>query len=148
MAALFVTLRANDIFQSGIGGASHLINIPSLEGLASSMGLAVYDSITVQIGETIQYFLTFDDVIKYIHFGKGVGTVNVEGTMFSDCSGDVPGLGEFTKSVSGLRGKSSKVSLGGAAFTVIMTHASVTVIGEPQTMGKFSFTFSIVNHSL
>jgi hypothetical protein len=29
-----------------------------------------------------------------------------------------------------------------------MTNAQVTIVGDPDTMAKFNFTFSVVNHSL
>jgi hypothetical protein len=147
MAASFLALSRTDMFYSG-GAATYLLGIPAVDALLSNVGLALYDSVTLQIGETIQYFLTFDDVIKYIHFGKGVGTITVEGTMFSDCDGYLPGFAIFNNGVSALRGKTQVVSLGGRAFTVIMTNAAINVVGEPLTSAKFTFTFSIVNHSL
>ena len=147
MAASFLALSRSDMFYSG-GAVTHLLGIPAIDALLSDVGLALYDSVIVQVGETIQYFLTFDDVIKYIHFGKGVGTITVEGTMFSDCDGFLPGFSIFNNGVSELRGTTQVISLGGRAFTVIMTNASINVVGEPLTSAKFTFNFSIVNHSL
>lgn len=147
MAATFYSLTSGDIFSSG-GGATHLISIPSVDSIVTPTGIAIYDNVTIQVGETIQYFLTFDDVIKYIHFGKGVGSVTAEGTMYSDCIGNLPGLSRFTSAVSALRGQTTTISLGGAGFTVVMTQASISITGEPLTSAKFNFTFSIVNHGL
>lgn len=147
MPATFYTLSTGDIFRNG-GGASHLVSIPTVESIVSSRGLAVYNSISLQLGETIQYFLTFDDVIKYIHFGKGVGAFTVEGTMYCDCDGNLPGISRFTGAFSALRGKSVNVILGGATFTCILTQAQLAITGDPDTMAQFSFSFSVVNHGL
>ena len=149
MPASFYTYYSGDIFKQVSGGAQDLIAIPMVDDIVrDKSGLAIYDSITLQIGETIQYFLTFDDVIKFIHFGKGVGSLVVEGTLFGDCDGNIPGLAKFKTALSALRGVEQSALIGNIAVTVIMTNAQVTVVGDPDTMAKFNYTFSVVNHSL
>ena len=148
MPASFFTYDGGDIFKQVSGGAQDLIAIPMVDDIIGEAGLAIYDSITLQIGETIQYFLTFDDVIKFIHFGKGVGSLVVEGTLFGDCDGNIPGLAKFKTALSALRGVEQSALIGNIAVTVIMTNAQVTVVGDPDTMAKFNFTFSVVNHQL
>ena len=147
MAAAFVNLEKDDVFKSG-GSADHLVKIPQVDNIVGQSGLAIYTEVSVQIGETIQYFLTFDDVIKFIHFGKGLGTVNVAGIMFSKCDGDIPGLNKFSGAVSGLRGKEQTISIGSMTLTVILNSAQISVISEPDTMAQFVFNFSIVNHTM
>ena len=81
MAAIFMNLSKSDFFHSG--GSANPIFIPRVEDLVSDHGfLALYTQVSVQLPETIQYFLTFDDVIKVIHFGKGVGSIVAEGIMY------------------------------------------------------------------
>jgi len=147
MAATFFNLNKNDVFKSG-GSADHLIKVPKVDDLISQSGLAIYTEVGVQIGETLQYFLTFDDVIKFIHFGKGLGTVTASGIMFSDCDGDIPGLRRFSSAISGLRGKEQKINIGNMTLTGILTGAQVSIVSEPDTMAQFSFNFAIVNHTL
>ena len=148
MAATFITLQGNDVFKA-TGSASHLINIPSLDDIVGKSGLAIYTDVSVQIGETIQYFMTFDDVIKFIHFGKGIGQIGVSGILFSDCQGQMPGLQQFfSTAISQLRGKPTDITVGGTTFTTTMTTAQVNIVAEPDTMAQFQVSFSIVNHTL
>jgi hypothetical protein len=111
-------------------------------------GLAIYDTVSYQLNETIQYFLTFDDVVKFIHFGKGVGSLVANGLMFSDCDGEIIGLKKFEKAITDLRGKEQKITIGSAEFTAIMTSVQITITSDPDTMAHFTFNFSIVDHSL
>lgn len=146
MSAVLVAHGGNDMFKTG-GSASHMLYIPAVQDIVSSRGgIAMYNSVSVKLSETIQYFLTFDDVIKVIHFGKAVGALNVEGTLFSDCSGYIPGLRNFASAFYSLRGIVIPAVIGSFSLKVIMTDAQVTIIGNPDTLADFSFQFSIVNH--
>jgi hypothetical protein len=147
MSAVLVTLSSSDLFKSG-GGSDHLISISGVNDIVGDSGLAIYNSVSVRLNETIQYFLTFDDVIKAIHFGKGVGSILAEGTMFSTCSGDVPGMSKFSSAFTNLRGKVTQATIGGMAFQVMVTDAQVQIIGDPDTMAMFSFSFAILDHNL
>jgi hypothetical protein len=146
MPASLINSSSGDVFSSGAGGASAMISVPGVDGIVG--GLAVYDTVSMQINDTIQYFLTFDDAIKYIFFGKGVGTFTAEGTMYCTCDGSIPSLSAWAGAVGALRGQPSTASIGGATATVVLTSAQVNVVGEPDTMAKFIFTFAIVDHQL
>jgi hypothetical protein len=150
MSASFITLSDKDLFKSGSGAASHMIKIPEVDNVVdiSGGGLALYDSVALHSGETIQYFLTFDDVIKYIHFGKALGTIIVEGTMFSNCKGELPGLKLFHQAISKLRGVQQEIVLGEKTFTVVMSNSNVNIQGDPLTHAKFTFNFSVIDHDL
>ena len=100
------------------------------------------------MGETLQYFLTFDDVIKFIHFGKGLGNIVADGIMFSERHGDLPGLPQFFQDFSSFRGKKETITVGVEAFTVVISSANITAIGEPDTMAYFQAVFTIVDHQL
>jgi phosphotransferase system IIA component len=147
MPATFITLSKQDIFQSG-GAADAFIDIPGVRNIISKDSLAVYNTISVQLGETIQYFLTFDDVIKYIHFGKGLGTLTVEGMLFSDCDANIPGLKKYKQAFSLLRGEQIDITILPMVLTCVMTGSQFTILSEPDTMAQFAFSFSIVNHTL
>jgi hypothetical protein len=148
MPAAFFSLGEDDIFKQSIGYGDSLLSIPEVDKIVQQDGLAVYDSVSLRLGETIQYFLSFDDVIKFIHFGKGVGSLVVEGTLYGDCFGDIPGLIKFRSAVAALRGKEQPIDIGGIVVVGIMTDNQVTIVGDPDTMAKFNFTFSIVDHTL
>jgi hypothetical protein len=147
MPAAFVD-ASGGIFGKG-GGAEGLVSIPAVNDIVSSTGnLAVYDSVSVQVNDTIQFFLTFDDVVKYVFFGKGIGSVVAEGTMYSACGAGVPGLRACSAAVGQLRGKKLPMSLGGFAVSAIFTSAQVSVISEPDIMGRFVFNFAAIDHQM
>jgi hypothetical protein len=148
MPASFVD-SAGGIFGTG-GGAQGLVTIPAVDDIVSSKGnLAIYDSVSIQINDTIQFFLTFDDVVKYVFFGKGIGSVVVEGTMYSMCAGGgIPGLKACASAVGDLRGQKVDVSLGEFAVSAIFTSAQVSVISEPDIMGRFVFNLAAIDHHM
>ena len=137
----------NDQELFGHGGGAQLVKIPAVDNIVGASGLAVYSNVSFQINETLQYFLAFDDVIKFIHFGKGVGNVTAEGIMYCDCSGDLPGLSKATAAIGTLRGKAVQLTLGGYTVTGILTSATIAAMADQDTFGQFSFSFAIVNHS-
>ena len=147
MAASFVTLSQQDLFASG-GNATSLIKIPKVDDVVGKKGLAIYNTVTVQLNETIQYFLTFDDVIKFIHFGKGLGSIAVEGVLYSDCDGNLPGMTKLKGAISALRGKEQEITVGPLTVTAVMTSVQLSITSEPDTMAPFVFNFSVVNHHL
>ena len=145
MPATFIALSRTDIFKSG-GAGQNILTVPMVDNLIGPDGLAIYNSVSVQVGETLQYFLTFDDVIKFIHFGKGLGNVTAEGIMYCDCNGNIPGAQRFAQVVSGLRGKTQSISVGSVVVTATMTTSQLTMSSDPDTMAHFVFNFAVVNH--
>jgi hypothetical protein len=146
MPASFVS-GGGGIFGRG-GGAQGLVAIPAVDNIVGRGNIAVYDSVSVQINDTIQFFLTFDDVVKYVFFGKGIGSVVAEGTMYSKCGGGIPGLNACAAAVGTLRGQRALVSLGGFAVKAIFTSAQVSVISEPDIMGRFVFNMAAIDHHM
>jgi hypothetical protein len=147
MPASYIT-GSEDIFGNGKGSADALVLIPGVDECAGAAALAVYDSVSLQVNETVQYFLTFDDATKFIHYGKGVGTIQAQGTMYPDCTNHLPGAKQFKKAVSGLRGKAIQAMVGSVNVTAVLTNAQITILTEPTTMAQFVFTLAIVNHGL
>jgi len=148
MAAAFIALQTDDLFYSG-GTVAHLVDIPEFSRLLTPAALILYTDVNIQLGEVLQFFLTFDDVAKFIHFGKGTGALVVNGLMFSDCTGGIPGLPVFLEGVfAQLRGKKVTILVGGTAFTCAMSSASVNITAEPDTMAQFQLVFTIVHHNL
>lgn len=131
----------------GQGGGAQIVKIPSVDAIVGEGGLAVYSNVSFQVNETLQYFLAFDDVIKFIHFGKGVGNVTAEGILYCDCSGNLPGLSKATSAIGALRGSAVQLSLGGYTVTGVLTTATIAAMADQDTFGQFSFSFAIVDHS-
>jgi hypothetical protein len=148
MAATFYTSEGGDLFKGRTGGADTLVQIPAVNDIIGESGLAVYSEVSVQLSETIQYFLTFDDVIKFIHFGKGLGNITVTGTLFSDCSNDMPGIKKYFSAFSELRGEVKTLTIGGQAFKAVVANTNLNITAEPDTMAQFQLVFSVLDHNL
>lgn len=147
MSAYLATSTKNDLYKSG-GTADHLIRISGVDDIIGEEGLAIYNTITGKINDTLQYFLTYDDVIKVVWFGKGVGSITAEGTMFSDCDGDIPGINKFHSAIADLRGTVSSAVIGSLHFDVMITDASLAVSGDPDTLANFQITMAVLNHNM
>lgn len=146
MPAIFHKLTHSDLYKSGGNGSE--IEIPSVDDIIEPDAIAMYDSVSTQLGETCQFFLAFDDVIKFIHFGKALGNIQVEGTMYCDCKYSIPAFRKYKDAFTALRGKPIDISVYGIVMKAVMVNSSVTVIGDPDMIAKFSFQFAVVNHQL
>lgn len=147
MAAIFVSTEKGSLFQTGFT-STPVVSVDTIDSAITSGSYAIYTDIQVQTSETVQYFLTFDDVIKYIHFGKGVGAVTVNGILFADCSETIAGLANFWKTAGSQRGKVVRVSMAGLSAKAVLTNIAVNVVGEPTTMAQFSLQLAMIDHNL
>lgn len=153
MSGVYINLLDTDLFKTG-GNADHLIKIEEVDNIVKEeradgvTAAAVYNAISTQLNETIQFFLTFDDVIKYIHFGKALGSLQVEGTIFCDCTSDLPRLDKLKKAFTELRGKQIEVNIKNIVLNCVMTSMQFIVVPDPNTMANFTFNFAIIDHQL
>lgn len=147
MPASMISSTGGDLFKSGGGGAAGLISIPGVDALGFGI-LSVYDSVSIQLNETTQFFLTCDDIIKFTHFGMGVGTVIAEGTMYSTCDGSIPAAALFSRAVSSMRGNPQAAMVGGTVVTVVLNSAQLTIVAEPDTMGHFVFNLAVIGEGV
>jgi hypothetical protein len=146
MAAYFYTFNGQDVFNTTRSDGS-ILQIDFLDNVVTDDNYIMYTSLAVQTSEIIQYFLTFDDIIDYFHFGKGLGNVVVNGMIFSDCNCNLPGVDALYSAFGSVRGQSVKVSFGSYAATAVVVNSSVEVVGEPDTMASFSITLNIISDS-
>ena len=148
MAAIFVNQKSNDVFQTGISYQSP-VDVSFLGGLTDPSNITVITSIGCQTSEVFQYFLSFDDLITYFWFGKGVGSLVVQGSCFSGNSGSIPGLTAIANSIKNNRGKTVTVSIDGlGVFQGLITNTSTSIVAEPTTMVEFQLTLSVLASSL
>jgi hypothetical protein len=149
MAAVFYTYTGGDIFKTIPGDASSLVNIQTLDNLVSNDGsLAIYTSIGIVMNEIVQFFPTFDDVIHFLYFGRGLGSISVSGVLFSDCSHSIPGLQSLFSSIEAMKGQEVAVSLLGISFYALVTSSNCVIMGEPDTMAEFQITLQVTKDSL
>jgi hypothetical protein len=146
MAAISINyIPDRDIFLKGIKFKSPVGHF--LSDLEEQ--LAIITSVSASTSETTQFFLTFDDIINYIHFGRGLGSIRISGIAFLTCDGDMPGLRSFFKKIGSKRGKVVSVSLGQAGgFSGPVVGSSVEVVGEPETVASFSVDIVMTSHTL
>ena len=124
------------------------IRIPFLNDLVSAGGLAIVTEVGMQNKETMQYFLTFDDVINYFHFGKGLGSFSISGLMFSDCSNNFIGVDTFNQTIANLRGSTQVITFGSRHFWCVMSSFTIRASAEEgmQNAMEFNLQMEIVNH--
>lgn len=148
MAAIFYSpLIGPQVFQGGLT-INTSVRVPFLSNLVGPGGFSIINAVTVQNGDTIQYFLTFDDFISYFYFGKGLGNMSIEGTMFMTCNGYSPGIDVFYNQISRFRGQAVDVSFGSAVFTGVISTFTTTAVAEPAGTIDFTVQLSIIDHSL
>ena len=133
----------DNIFSWGGGGGTPFVKIEAIDGALNS-GLAIYTSVTVTVNETVQYLLTLGNSIRYIDFGKGLGVVNVNGTIFTDCSSSLASA-KFFSIVNPLKGTVCAISMMDYSCNAVLMSATVEIVAEPDTMANFSLYFNIVN---
>lgn len=145
MAAFLYTYNGRDIFNSNVRYSSPVAT--AFDDMERELGLLT--SVSASINESIQYFLTFDDIISYLHLGKGVGQINIEGIALPNCNYDMPALKKFFSIVSRNRGKEMTVSFaGGGTFSGPLVSASCAVVGGDVTVANFAAQIAVTSHSL
>lgn len=148
MAAIFHTNKINDntIFRDGIKYVS-AVSIPFLSNLiGKDASPIIITSVAVQHRETVQYILTFDDAINYFHFGKGLGSLVIQGVILSNCDGELStGMGNLYKALAQVRGKKVYVSIGDAAFTTVLSDFSTNTVADPVLLSDFSLNLGIID---
>jgi hypothetical protein len=160
MAAVYYYLPTNSLVnRSGTPGAAASlfgkgfpvntsIRIPFLNNLTSQNGFAIVTEVGMQNKETIQYFLTFDDVISYFHFGKGLGSITISGILFSDCSNNFTGVDIFNQTIANLRGTTQSITFGSRHFWCVLSAFTVRASAEEgmQNTMEFNLQMEIINH--
>ena len=148
MAAVYYQYQNNkDIFLKNVS-MSTPVSVSGFPDPGPGM-LILTTGVGIETSETIQYFLTFDDVIDFMWFGKGVGSLVVSGMAFLDCSGSFNSLAAFYGWVASNRGKVVNVSLAGNTwFSGPVAGTSVNIMSEPDTYAEFTVHIAMTNHSL
>jgi len=148
MAAIFYSYTpANDLFLDGVVFKSP-IGLGALSSISGEEAFSIVTDVGVTTMETTQFFLTFDDLISYLHFGKGVGQMTVSGLMFYDCQGNLPGAAKLYRAVGSNRGKNVTISIGGTSFTGPLVTSQSNVVSEPDTILQFTITMNMIRHSM
>ena len=154
MAAIFYTFNTasvggqKPIFQTGFG-VNLAVQLPFLSNILTNQTMVVVTDVSIVNRDTIQYFVTFDDVISYFYFGKGLGNISISGMLFSDCTNNFPGLTPFTQAIGNLRGTTQTITFGSAWFHAVLSGFTVRVASDNgmQNAIEFNLQMDVVDHS-
>jgi len=148
MAAIFYQYNPDkSIFKGGLH-VNTTIRVPFLNALVGTNGLAIINEVSVSNSDTVQYFMSFDDLISYFYFGKGLGSITISGTMFTNCDGYAPGVDIFYNQIARFRGKEVPISFGNAVFTGVINSFQTSAQAEPAGTIEFAIGLTIINHTL
>lgn len=137
----------SELFKAGIQVLT-AVKIPFLERLLAPENLTVITEISMQNTETVQFFMTFDDVISWFYFGKGMGHMGIRGLLLTSENG-TPGLSVLLQDVmKSARGQSVQVSLGNAVFRGVLTAFHLNLSQDPSPVVEFALSLNIVGHNL
>jgi hypothetical protein len=157
MAAYFYTNSVNDIFKVKtvqnnvyIGFITNFIN--------GQNGTLVISEVVFQNRDTIQYFLTFDDLITYFYFGKGLGTVTISGSVIADLNNTNSAnnmswftLGNFMQMLGSWRGKTignlstngNSLIIGGISMEGVLSSFTIRASAQADTLMTVDFTLQL-----
>ena len=158
MAAIFYNIPNSDnaIFKGGIS-VNTSVSIPGLDNLINSNDMLVINEFTIMNKDTIQYFLTFDDLISYFYFGKGLGTISVNASLFSQCPSnigpnlpsDFRGLSEVMQLIQEKRGMPWEIYFGGIRFDAVLSSFTFRASAADIAINIIDFTMQleVIQHS-
>ena len=151
MAAIFYAPTTSGsgttLFRTGLQ-VNTAVHVPFLNSIIGTSGFAIVTEVTIQNRDTIQYFLTFDDLISYFYFGKGLGSISINGLMFSDCNGYFKGINMFNSMISNIRGTTQNISFGNAVFSGVISNFTVRVSAEEANSVEFNLQLDVIDHTL
>ena len=147
MGAIYYKYNSgNDVFLNGIS-VSNPVSIEPAFSVGGSP--TIITDIGIETNETMQFFMSFDDIIHYMHFGKGMGNLVVSGVAFMDCGGSLTGLSRFYSYAGPKRGEVIKVSVvPNIWFKGPLVSTSSSITGDPETMANFTMRIAITEHSM
>ena len=134
-------------------------------GFTGTNGMLIVSEVAFQVRDTIQYFLTFDDLITYYYFGKGLGTMTVSGSILADCSGTWGLYNNFMQYLGKLRGETigqytdipgtntdlendseqytGHLAVGGVSLVGVLSSFTVRAGTEPNSLSTVDFTLQL-----
>ena len=158
MAAYFYTGSSKDIFS--VRKILPNVKLGFLESVMpdntnKGNGVVIVSEVSFQNRDTIQYFLTFDDLITYFYFGKGLGSMTVTGSIIAnynaaEANWDI--LNRFMKLLGGLRGKtlgntttnkSNYLMLGDINLEGVLSTFTVRASADVNSQNCIDFTLQI-----
>lgn len=154
MAAFFHNSNGDGIFKNSVGMGEIAISDAFDQLNDGSTGtLAIITDVAISARETVQFFQSFDDLISFYFFGKGLGAISLNLMFFLDCSGkspgsSAPGLDRLMTLLGSIRGTLTDFSVGSVTFSGVVTDFTVQVASEPETHYLVNINLGMTDHTL
>jgi hypothetical protein len=101
------------------------------------------NEVNLHHNDTIQYFLTFDDLIDYFYFGKGLGVMTINGMVFSNCYGEWTSINLLLQRLGSIRGSTQALQFGGVSFSGVLSAFSLRASAESANTHAVDFTLQM-----
>ena len=126
------------------------VYIGFLSNLVGPSGFLIVNEVTMQHNDTVQYFLTFDDVIDYFYFGKGLGAMNINGMVFANCYGEWTSINLLLQQLGSIRGTTQTVQFGNVSFSGVLSSFNLRASADAQSthVAEFALHLDIISNSL
>lgn len=149
MAAVFLTL-GDDIFMTTAGTPTSFVSCDLLDAdsLFAPGQCMLLSNFSTTFNEVVQFFQSFDDLIHYYYFGKGLGQIRFDMMAFFNCSGDAPGLRNLYESIGSKRGKKVTLDFMNVHVEGILMEFNITALAEPLPHFQISIALGMINSNL
>lgn len=148
MAALFINVNDAGLFRWSAGQTASLVSCSLTDELAGK-NQSILTNVSISYNETVQFFQSFDDLIHYFYFGKGLGTIRFELMCFQYCEGgQPPGLGKMISKIGENRGKLVSLNMGPVRVAGILMDFTVSLSPDPTPIWTITATLGMTQHNL
>lgn len=153
MSALFYKFSGDSVLKSSVGSGTLTICDAFDEFNNDESNFSIITDVCVRATETVQLFQSFDDIIHFYWFGKGVGNMTFNILLFTSPEGDsagdtAPGLTKLLTTLGEKRGKPVEVLMGDITFTGVLLDFAITIVGEPETHYQASINLAMTDHNM
>ncbi len=149
MAALFHKFSSDQIFKNSVGNGTLAICSALDQFNSDPSNVSIITDVSVRATDTIQFFQSFDDLIHYYYFGKGLGNISFNMMLFQSCGGaDAPGVPKLLAALGQMRGQETQVSVGNIVFVGVLTDFTLSIQSEPETHYIVNINLGMIDHQL
>lgn len=149
MAALFHKFSGNQMLKNSVGSGTLAICSALDKFNSDPSNISIITDVVVRAADTIQFFQSFDDLIHYYYFGKGLGSISFNLLLFQGCdSNSAPGVPKLLEALGSMRGEKTEVSVGNVIFVGVLTDFTIAIQSEPETHYAVNINLGMIDHKL
>lgn len=137
------------MFKNSVGSGTLAICSALDKFNSDPSNVAIITDVVVRAADTIQFFQSFDDLIHFFYFGKGLGNISFNMLLFQGCdSNSAPGVPKLLQELGKMRGQKTEVSVGNVIFVGVLTDFTVVIQSEPETHYAVNINLGMIDHKL